>query len=59
MSEVTAMKKYSTPTVELSALCTTDVVTFSGLAEDEPLATKDVCVSFNDSYWFDDVGRVS
>ena len=53
------MKKYSTPTMELTVLCTTDVVTFSGLAESDPVATKDVCVSFNDSYWFDDVGRVS
>lgn len=52
------MKKYMTPSMELNALCPTDIVTFSGLAEDELLAAKDVCVSFNDSYWFDDVGRL-
>ena len=51
------MKQYMTPSVELNALCPTDVLTFSGMEQPELLASKDAVVSFRDTYWFDDVGR--
>ena len=52
------MKQYITPRMELEALMSADVITWSGLHQADSLAEKDALASVSGTYWLDDAGRM-